>query len=83
MRKEIKAILAVSLLAPLSLVGCSSQLQMEQQNVQNVQLAAIHMALLKIQANQAQSIDLQKQQISLQETSNDQVRNAQINTNRR
>jgi len=87
MRKANKAIVAVSVLALLSLGGCASQSQLEEQKVQ---LSAIYMALLKIQENQAQYITLQKQQVALQEvsnnlkeTSNGQVLNTQTNINRR
>lgn len=67
-------ILALSALALLSLTGCASQSQIEEQNRQ---LASINVALTQIQANQAESLSLQKMQTKLQvETHN--VQNAQF-----
>lgn len=58
---------AASALMLLSLGGCASQSQMEQQTAQ---LAAINVSLVQIQANQAESVSLQKHQIALQVLSN-------------
>nr|WP_228857572.1 hypothetical protein [Pseudomonas syringae] len=67
-------ILALSVLTLLSLTGCASQSQIEEQNRQ---LASINVALTQIQANQAESLSLQKMQTKLQfETHN--VQNAQF-----
>jgi murein lipoprotein len=63
--------LAASVLALLSLTGCASQSQIEEQNKQ---LAAINVTLAKIQANQAEAFALQKIQTNIQmDTHNLQV----------
>lgn len=54
---------AASALALLSLTGCASQSQIEEQNKQ---LAAINVTLTQIQATQAESLNLQKMQTKLQ-----------------
>jgi murein lipoprotein len=54
---------AASALALLSLTGCASQSQIEEQNKQ---LAAINVTLTQIQAAQAESLTLQKMQTKLQ-----------------
>lgn len=65
--------LASSVLALLSLTGCASQSQIEEQNKQ---LTAINVTLMQIQATQAESLTLQKMQTKLQvETHN--LQNAQ------
>lgn len=58
-----KSIIAVSALALLSLTGCASHSQLDQQNKQ---LVAIEATLVQIQAAQAESLALQKTQTSLQ-----------------
>lgn len=71
---KARTTLAASALALLSLTGCASQSQIEEQNKQ---LSAINVALTQIQANQAESLNLQKMQTKLQvETHN--VQNAQF-----
>ncbi|QQQ50133.1 MULTISPECIES: hypothetical protein [Pseudomonas syringae group] len=60
---KARTTLAASALALLSLTGCASQSQIEEQNNQ---LSAINVALTKIQANQAESLNLQKMQTKLQ-----------------
>lgn len=58
-------------LAVLSLTGCASQAQIEDQNKQ---LAAINASLTQIQAVQAESLALQKMQTKIQvESHNQQV----------
>lgn len=54
---KIATSFAASAVFLLSLGGCASPSQIEQQNRQ---LAAINLSLLQIQANQAQAINLQK-----------------------
>lgn len=58
-----KGLIAVSVLAALSLAGCASQAQIE---AQNKQLASINNTLVQIQAAQAESLALQKIQTSVQ-----------------
>lgn len=66
--------LAASALALLSLTGCASQSQIEEQNKQ---LAAINVTLTQLQVTQAESLTLQKMQTKLQvETHN--IQNAQF-----
>lgn len=62
-----KYTLAVSVLALLSLTGCASQAQIEEQNKQ---LAAINVALTKIQENQLKGLEFQTYQGALQIQSN-------------
>jgi murein lipoprotein len=65
----MKTVLSVSLLPALLFVlsGCASQKQMD---AQNAQLAVINQNLTQIQAGQAQSLELQRQQLTLQTRSN-------------
>jgi murein lipoprotein len=56
-----------SALALLSLGGCATQSQIDQQNAQ---LALANISLMRIQANQVQSIALHKSQVALLELSN-------------
>lgn len=71
---KARTTLAASALALLSLTGCASQSQIEEQNKQ---LSAINVALTQIQANLAESLSLQKMQTKLQvETHN--VQSAQF-----
>ncbi len=60
--------LVVSAFALLSLGGCASQDQIDQQTEQ---LTAINASLAQIQANQVEAVTLQKQQAALQIQSND------------
>lgn len=59
--------LVVSAFALLSLGGCASQDQIDQQTEQ---LTAINASLAQIQANQVEAVTLQKQQMALQIQSN-------------
>jgi murein lipoprotein len=59
--------LAASGLALLSLTGCASPAQIDEQNKQ---LAAINVSLMKIQENQLKSIEFQQDQGALQIQSN-------------
>lgn len=52
-----KSIVAVSVVAMMSIAGCASQSQIEEQNRQ---LAAINITLKQIQTNQMELISLQK-----------------------
>lgn len=58
---------AASALALLSLGGCATQSQIEQQTAQ---LTAVKVTLAHIQANQAHSLALQKSQVALLELAN-------------
>ncbi|MDY7563461.1 hypothetical protein [Pseudomonas sp. AB6] len=58
-----KSVIAVSVLALLSLAGCASQSQIEEQNNQ---LAVISATLKQIQATQAEALVLQQMQTSVQ-----------------
>jgi murein lipoprotein len=58
-----KGTITASVLALLSLAGCASQSQLDEQNKQ---IAALTVAVTQIQANQLESIALQKSQIALQ-----------------
>ncbi|AGN33473.1 lipoprotein, putative (plasmid) [Pseudomonas fluorescens A506] len=63
--------LGATVLAILSLAGCASQAQIDEQNKQ---LAAINVSLTQIQAVQAESLALQKIQTKIQmESHNQQV----------
>lgn len=62
-----KVTIAASILALLSLAGCASQAQIDEQNKQ---LAAINVALIKIQENQLKSLEFQTDQGALQIQSN-------------
>lgn len=65
---------AASALALLSLTGCASQSQIEEQNKQ---LAAINVTLTQILATQAESLNLQKMQTKLQ-VENHNMQNTQF-----
>lgn len=54
----------------LSLTGCASQAQIDEQNKQ---LAAINVSLIQIQAVQAESLNLQKMQAKIQVDSHNQL----------
>lgn len=62
--------LSAAALAILSLTGCASQAQIDEQNKQ---LAAINVSLTQIQAVQAQSLELQKMQAKIQVESHNQL----------
>lgn len=62
--------LGAAVLAILSLTGCASQAQIDEQNKQ---LAAINVSLTQIQAVQAESLELQKMQAKLQVESHNQL----------
>ncbi len=62
--------LGAAALAILSLTGCASQAQIDEQNKQ---LAAINVSLAQIQAVQAESLDLQKMQAKIQVESHNQL----------
>lgn len=62
--------LGAAALAVLSLTGCASQAQIDEQNKQ---LAAINASLTQIQAVQAESLDLQKMQTKIQVESHNQL----------
>lgn len=62
--------LGAAVLAILSLTGCASQSQIDEQNKQ---LAAINVSLAQIQAVQAESLDLQKMQAKIQVESHNQL----------
>ncbi|NWC89983.1 hypothetical protein [Pseudomonas reactans] len=62
--------LGAAALAILSLTGCASQTQIDEQNKQ---LAAISASLAQIQAVQAESLDLQKMQAKIQVESHNQL----------
>lgn len=57
-------------LAILSLTGCASHAQIDEQNKQ---LAAINVSLTQIQAVQAESLELQKMQAKIQVESHNQL----------
>lgn len=56
--------LAAVVLAGLSLTGCATQTQIEQQNAQ---LAAINVTLTQIQENQLKSQEYEKAQLTFQQ----------------
>ncbi|WP_257605309.1 hypothetical protein [Pseudomonas sp. UMAB-40] len=60
---KFNIVVAVSALSLLSLGGCASQSQL---NAQSQQLAAIELTLTQMQANQVESIALQKTQVAQQ-----------------
>lgn len=62
--------LGAAALAILSLTGCASQAQIDEQNKQ---LAAINVSLTQIQAVQAESLELQKMQAKIQVESHNQL----------
>lgn len=62
--------LGAAALAVLSLTGCASQAQIDEQNKQ---LAAINASLTQIQAVQAESLELQKMQTKIQVESHNQL----------
>ncbi|MDF4211127.1 hypothetical protein P2W50_31235 [Pseudomonas protegens] len=62
--------LGAAALAILSLTGCASQAQIDEQNKQ---LAAINVSLAQIQAVQAESLDLQKMQAKIQVESHNKL----------
>jgi len=62
--------LGAAALAILSLTGCASQAQIDEQNKQ---LAAINASLTQIQAVQAESLELQKMQAKIQVESHNQL----------
>lgn len=67
--------LAVAAMAALSLTGCATQAQLDEQNKQ---LAAINVSLTQIQAAQAEALAHQKVQTSVQvETHNLQAAEAE------
>ncbi|MCS3472637.1 murein lipoprotein [Pseudomonas sp. JUb42] len=62
--------LCAAALVILSLTGCASQAQIDEQNKQ---LAAINVSLTQIQAVQAESLELQKMQAKIQVESHNQL----------
>ena len=66
---NVRTALTLSAVFMLSLTGCATQSQLDQQTNQ---LEVISASLKQIQANQQQSIDLQKLQADLQQQSNNE-----------
>jgi murein lipoprotein len=62
--------LGAAALVILSLTGCASQAQIDEQNKQ---LVAINVSLTQIQAVQAESLELQKMQAKIQVESHNQL----------
>ena len=62
--------LGAAALVILSLTGCASQAQIDEQNKQ---LAAINVSLTQIQAVQAELLELQKMQAKIQVESHNQL----------
>ena len=62
--------LGAAALVILSLTGCASQAQIDEQNKQ---LAAINVSLTQIQAVQAESLELQKMQAKIKVESHNQL----------
>lgn len=67
---KTRVTLSAAALAILSLTGCASQAQIDEQNKQ---LAAINVSLTQIQAVQAESLELQKMQAKIQVESHNQL----------
>ncbi|KWT15527.1 hypothetical protein [Pseudomonas savastanoi] len=66
---NVRITLTLSAVFMLSLTGCATQSQVDRQTNQ---LEVISASLKQIQANQQQSIDLQKLQADLQQQSNNE-----------
>ncbi|KWS83469.1 hypothetical protein [Pseudomonas syringae] len=66
---NVRTALTLSAVFMLSLTGCATQSQLDQQTNQ---LEVISASLNQIQANQQQSIELQKLQADLQQQSNNE-----------
>ncbi|KAA8699255.1 hypothetical protein [Pseudomonas cannabina] len=66
---NVRTALTLSAVFMLSLTGCATQSQLDQQTNQ---LEVISASLKQIQANQQQSIELQKLQADLQQQSNNE-----------
>ncbi|WP_032672512.1 MULTISPECIES: hypothetical protein [Pseudomonas syringae group] len=66
---NVRTALTLSAVFMLSLTGCATQSQVDRQTNQ---LEVISASLKQIQANQQQSIDLQKLQADLQQQSNNE-----------
>ncbi|KAA8688740.1 hypothetical protein AL053_28355 [Pseudomonas savastanoi pv. fraxini] len=66
---NVRTALTLSAVFMLSLTGCATQSQVDRQSNQ---LEVISASLKQIQANQQQSIDLQKLQADLQQQSNNE-----------
>ncbi|KPB17959.1 hypothetical protein [Pseudomonas amygdali] len=66
---NVRTALTLSAVFMLSLSGCATQSQLDRQSNQ---LEVINASLKQIQANQQQSIDLQKLQADLQQQSNNE-----------
>ncbi|KPW78856.1 Uncharacterized protein ALO81_03194 [Pseudomonas cannabina] len=69
MTMNVRTALTLSAVFMLSLTGCATQSQLDQQTNQ---LEVISASLKQIQANQQQSIELQKLQADLQQQSNNE-----------
>ncbi|RMR71703.1 hypothetical protein ALP81_02325 [Pseudomonas savastanoi pv. fraxini] len=69
MTMNVRTALTLSAVFMLSLTGCATQSQVDRQSNQ---LEVISASLKQIQANQQQSIDLQKLQADLQQQSNNE-----------
>ncbi|KPX09254.1 Uncharacterized protein ALO73_03357, partial [Pseudomonas syringae pv. daphniphylli] len=69
MTMNVRTALTLSAVFMLSLTGCATQSQLDQQTNQ---LEVISASLNQIQANQQQSIELQKLQADLQQQSNNE-----------
>ncbi|EPM60331.1 hypothetical protein A264_11450 [Pseudomonas syringae pv. actinidiae ICMP 19071] len=69
MTMNVRTALTLSAVFMLSLTGCATQSQVDRQTNQ---LEVISASLKQIQANQQQSIDLQKLQADLQQQSNNE-----------
>ncbi|MHC8403514.1 hypothetical protein ACYZTX_29845 [Pseudomonas sp. MDT1-17] len=61
---KVRITLVASALALLSLTGCASQAQIDEQNKQ---LATMTLVLTQIQANQLKSMEFQKAQLTYQQ----------------
>ncbi len=61
---KARIILAASTMALLSLTGCASQAQIDEQNKQ---LASMNNSLVQIQENQLKSMEYQKAQLTYQQ----------------